>query len=364
MQPSPYRDTPTHLQGRDDQLRAITEILIQPGLHDRAPRLMHVDLGGPGMGKTTLLARAADDATLFSLRPVRIETTARGLVIDLREALADALGVSDHTESSVKKTPGQSSTSAQMPDVAAEDSNTREAISAREAIVELLREAAAAALSTGHMGVVLLIDNLDRTPPADAEALADAWVDIAGSAYPVAVFAAADPSLAENAPSFALSLPVQENNAEADALFAGIDMPESDSGNNSTGKASRGSTAKDERRASRGSAAKGQRGADIAADGGRSLHGADDAPSLLSVHALEPLRGDELHRAFTQPADKARVTWQIAALQEMSRVTGGIPGEVVRWGTAMWEAAGSPDPGMTISAEYVEAARAALTRSE
>lgn len=98
------------------------------------------------------------------------------------------------------------------------------------------------------------------------------------------------------------------------------------------------------------------RTAPLLVEGGAALDG-------VLLRELEPLRGDELQRAFTGPADRARVTWQQAALQEMSHRTGGHPARVQAWGTAMWEASGCPNPGGTITADVIETAQRIIDRA-
>lgn len=83
----------------------------------------------------------------------------------------------------------------------------------------------------------------------------------------------------------------------------------------------------------------------------------------VALRELDALRGDELQRAFTGPADRARVSWQRAALQEMPHRTAGHPARVQAWGAAMWEAAGNPDPGGMITAEVIEAAQRIIDRT-
>ena len=241
MQPSPYTpgQPPVDLAGREPQLRQITDLLIRPALHARPAPTPLVIVGADGMGRSSLLLRAADDASRFGMAELMVRC------------------------------------------------GTGEKLPTGEDLLLHFAEAQRA----GAPGIAVLIDDLDRVDGEPAQLLRS-W---------------------------------------GEALDGGLI------------------------------------GVLIATGGPTTLSRLTDggvAADRILVAQLDPLRGDELQRAFTGPADRARVSWQQAALQEMTRRSGGNPARVQQWAAAMWEAAGHPDPGGLISAEVVEAAQKLMDRAD
>lgn len=96
-------------------------------------------------------------------------------------------------------------------------------------------------------------------------------------------------------------------------------------------------------------------------------HAADvvtDAVSSAERFQFRTMRDLEPHQvreALTKPAAALDVRWDTPTLQQVVERTQGYPYAVQLWGDAMWQVAGSPDPGGVIGPDGVDEA---LTRVE
>ena len=193
MQLSPYTpgEVAREVPGREAQLEEIGGMLALPALHGRFSGRIRVDIGPRGMGKTSLLRRSREDALQLGLAPIYV-TAGNGplsaVIADEARALTSAWGVIDASASWLDR----ASVTLGVPGVASVSADARPrptSTHATRAFRELITRMSRLACEHGHVGLVLLIDELQDADADSLRTIAYAWQELQGSQVPAALLA-------------------------------------------------------------------------------------------------------------------------------------------------------------------------------
>lgn len=193
MQHSPY--TPgvlaSSLPGRERQLLEIREVLDTVALLRRFVGRIRVDVGSRGLGKTSLLRRAKEEAELRG-HATAFVTAGNGPVLEeLAAAITTAVGAGPDLGGRIREATMHLGPSVANLEVRAEwDGGAT--VGATRALRDLLGEASARAIDDGRTGLVLLVDEFQACDEAALRTIAYAWqeMQVHDAAPPAALLAA------------------------------------------------------------------------------------------------------------------------------------------------------------------------------